>query len=294
MSVLVATDLDHTLIYSRAACGLVGDPGRGLVCVEKYDGSPVSFMTAGAAAAISALARATTLVPVTTRIPRQYERVRLPGLASRYAVAANGAVLYVDGVIDTGWSARVTRTLAGGFGFTSVREHVAQLCHPGWTERIHDADGLFCYAIVRRDRLPSGFVADAAGWAADRGWRVSLQGRKLYWVPAALEKGAAVAEVARRAGASLVLAAGDSRLDVDLLLGADRGIVPRHGELFEQGWSAPHVTRTAASGVSAGEQILRWFAARISAAGAAPRSAAAGARQAQEPDAWQPRGRPTR
>jgi phosphoserine phosphatase len=84
-----------------------------------------------------------------------------------------------------------------------------------------------------------------------------LQGRKLYWVPEQLTKSAAVAEVAARAGATSVLAAGDSLLDVDMLLAADRAVHPAHGELFERGWSAPRVARTAARGALAGEELVR-------------------------------------
>lgn len=43
---------------------------------------------------------------------------------------------------------------------------------------------------------------------------------------------------------------------------ADFGIHPRHGELYERGWCAPHVSVTVASGIRAGEQILTWFAAQ--------------------------------
>jgi len=44
---------------------------------------------------------------------------------------------------------------------------------------------------------------------------------------------------------------------VDMLLAADRAIHPAHGELFERGWSAPRVRRTAARGAFAGEEIVR-------------------------------------
>ena len=69
--------------------------------------------------------------------------------------------------------------------------------------------------------------------------------------------------VAERAGCDEVLAAGDSLLDVDLLLAADRAIHPRHGELHEQGWSAPTVISTGSAGIAAGEEIVRWFAAQL-------------------------------
>jgi len=267
--VLVASDLDRTLIYSTTARRLSDDEPP-VVCVEVHDGKPVSFMTAAAAQGFVTLAAHSTLVPVTTRVPEQFERVRLPGRTPRYAITANGGLLYVDGDLDRAWSADVARALVGAFPLAAVWEHAGQICRPEWTIKLRNAAELFCYAVVRPSRLPAGFVEDVGGWAAERGWRISLQGRKLYWVPEALTKSAAVAEVARRIDADLVLAAGDSLLDIDLLLGADLGIHPRHGELYETGWSAPNVTQTAAVGVCAGEEIVGWFAetvARVSAGG---------------------------
>lgn len=278
MRVLVASDLDRTLIYSTKAVRLCGHEPP-VVSVEVHNGKPVSFMTAAAAHGLGRLAAATTLVPVTTRVPEQFERVTLPGPAPRYAIAANGGLLYVDGALDRPWSADVARALAGAFPLAAVWEHAGQICRPEWTTKLRNAAGLFCYAVVRTERLPVGFLDDAGTWAADRGWRISLQGRKLYWVPEALTKSAAVAEVVRRIDAEVVLAAGDSLLDIDLLLDADLGIHPRHGELHETGWSAPNVSQTAAVGVCAGEEIVGWFAetvARVSACGdaapAGPRS----------------------
>jgi hydroxymethylpyrimidine pyrophosphatase-like HAD family hydrolase len=262
VNVLAATDLDRTLIYSTKASQLGGQKPP-VVCVEVHDGKQASFMTEAAAQAIVPLAAACTLVPVTTRVPTQFERVTLPGPAPKYAIAGNGGMLYVDGVLDRTWSAGVARELARGFPLADVWEQAGHVCRPEWTVKLRNAAELFCYAVVHPNRLPEGFVSDLSGWAAERGWRISLQGRKLYWVPDALTKSAAVAEIARRADADLVLAAGDSLLDTDLLLAADLGIHPRHGELYDTGWSAPNVIQTTAAGVCAGEQIIAWFAATV-------------------------------
>jgi hypothetical protein len=271
MSVLVASDLDRTLIYSPKAMRL-GSHAVPVQCVELHDGKQASFMTSVAARKLSSLAATAVVVPVTTRVPEQYERVTLPGPPPRYAIAANGGVLYVDGQLDREWSAGVTRALAGTFPLADVWEHAGHICRPEWTIKLRNAAEMFCYAVVRPSRLPPGFVADVSGWAAERGWRISLQGRKLYWVPEALTKSAAIAEVARRTDAHTVLAAGDSLLDVDMLLHADLGIHPCHGELYETGWSAPNVVRTAAGGAYAGQEIVTWFAEtaqKFSAGGAA-------------------------
>lgn len=81
-----------------------------------------------------------------------------------------------------------------------------------------------------------------------------LQGRKIYAVPAPLTKSAAMHEVARRIGATRTLAAGDSLLDADLLLAADLGWRPGHGELADEGWRAPHVVALEERGGAAGRR----------------------------------------
>jgi hypothetical protein len=262
MSALLATDLDRTMIYSKRARTLGTDDGPA-VCVEIHDGKQSSWMTAAAAQVLTELGAAALVVPVTTRILEQYRRVLLPGAPVKYAVAANGGTLLVDGHIDRDWTRHVEGQLVDVFPLDRVWDQLAHVCHPEFTVKVRNASGLFVYAVVHPSRLPAGFVEDVSGWAAERGWRTSLQGRKLYLVPERLTKSSAVAEVRKRAGCDLVLAAGDSLLDTDLLLSADRGIHPRHGELHEQGWSAPTVTSTAASGIAAGEEIVRWFACQL-------------------------------
>jgi phosphoserine phosphatase len=260
--IVVASDLDRTLIYSRGALEAHGDTKRRLVPVEVHEGKDASWMTADAAAELAELAGRCLVVPVTTRTPEQWHRVRLPGPSPRWAVTANGGVLLVDGRPDVAWSATVATELAGAAPLREIWEHASRVCRPEWTVKLRNARGLFCYAVLHRKRVPAGFVAEAAAWASARGWQLSLQGRKLYWVPRSLTKSAAVAEVAARAGADLTVAAGDSLLDADLLEGADRGIAARHGELVASGWTHPNVTVTEACGVRAGAEIVSWFAAQ--------------------------------
>jgi hydroxymethylpyrimidine pyrophosphatase-like HAD family hydrolase len=263
MTVVVASDLDRTLIYSHGAVTAHGDAGLSLVAVERHDGRDASWMTATAAAAYARLAAGAQVVPVTTRTPEQWRRIRLPGPPPRHVITANGGVLLVDGEADRGWDATVAGELAEVAPLTEVWEHAGRVCRPEWTVKLRNAGGLFCYAVLHRRRMPAGFLAEAAAWADSRGWQLSLQGRKLYWVPRSLTKSAAVSEVARRTGAGQVLAAGDSLLDADLLEFADRGIVARHGELVASGWQAAHVAVTTSSGVRAGEEIVAWFATQV-------------------------------
>jgi hypothetical protein len=255
--VLLATDLDRTLIYSASAAGAMdGDA----VTVERLDGRPLSFMTATAAGQLAELARAHVVVPVTTRTPAQFARVRLPGPPARYAVAANGGVLLVDGEPDPAWTLTMRKALRPVAPLEAAVATLGAVCDPAWASPIRTAVDLFCYVVVDRLTLPDDVAHRLRSWAGPAGWQVSLQGRKLYLVPGPLTKSAAVAEVARRAGTERLLAAGDSLLDIDLLAAADRGVHPGHGEIAESGWSAPTVDALTSTGLRAGEEITAWFA----------------------------------
>ncbi|WP_327297899.1 MULTISPECIES: HAD family hydrolase [unclassified Streptomyces] len=260
--VLVASDLDRTLIYSAPALGLTMPDAEAprLLCVEVYESRPLSYVTETAAGLLGALAAEALFVPTTTRTREQYRRIRLPCPPPRFAICANGGHLLVDGVSDLGWQSAVARRLAAECAtLAEVRTHLVSAADPAWLLKERVAEDLFAYLVVERALLPEGWVDELSAWAGPRGWTVSLQGRKLYAVPKPLTKSAAVREVTRRTGAELTLAAGDSLLDADLLLAADRGWRPAHGELADAGWSAPHVEVTAGRGVAAGEEILREF-----------------------------------
>jgi hypothetical protein len=268
MPALVASDLDRTLIYSAAALQLPGPdapageapPAPRLLCVELYEGKPLSYLTETAARLLRELAGTAVFVPTTTRTRAQYRRILLPGPAPRYAVCANGGHLLVDGESDPGWHRQVRELLAARCApLAEVREHLLRTAGPEWVRAHRVAEDLFVYLVVDRERVPETWVKDLGVWAEERGWTVSLQGRKVYAVPQPLTKSAAVREVARRTGAGPVLGAGDSLLDADLLLAADRAWRPGHGELAGTGWTAPGVTALPERGVLAGERIVREF-----------------------------------
>ncbi|WP_424213936.1 HAD family hydrolase [Streptomyces sp. BI20] len=268
MTVLIASDLDRTLIYSAAALGLtMPDPiAPRLLCVEVHEARPLSFLTETAAGLLTALTADSSVVfvPTTTRTRKQYQRIRLPGRPAPYAICGNGGHILVDGVPDRDWRRAVAARLAAECApLDEVHEHLLKSADPLWLRKARVAEDLFAYLVIEREALPEGWLEELGEWAEARGWTVSLQGRKVYAVPRPLTKSAAMREVARRTGAEHTLAAGDSLLDADLLLAADRAWRPAHGELADEGWTAPGVTALRAKGVVAGEEILRQFAHAI-------------------------------
>lgn len=270
-SPLVCLDLDRTTIYSAGALELPG-PDRDaprLLCVEVYRGAPLSFMTEAAVAAFEELRAAATVVPTTTRTVEQLARVHLPGPPARFAIAANGGELLVDGAPDPAWAATVRSRLAGCAAPAEVAEHLRGVAG-GFVLSLRTAAELFCYAVVDRAALPPEWVPALAAWCAPRGWTVSLQGRKVYAVPGPLTKSAAAAEVLARTGGGPLLAAGDSLLDADLLAAADVAVRPAHGELAEAGYELPHLHVTAATGAAAGAELLGWLRDRVAAVTGGP------------------------
>jgi predicted kinase len=266
VSVVVAADLDRTLIYSRAAIDAAHPPGTvpPLLCVETLDGNPLSYMTVRAAALLEGLRAISVLVPTTTRTLAQYQRVHLPGGRAPFAVVSNGGHLVIDGVVDVAWRRAVERRVAGeGAALPEIVLGLDRRATGSWVLNRKVADNLFCYLVVDLATLPADFLAAWTAWCADRGWVVSMQGRKIYALPRELTKEAAITEVMTRSGATRLLAAGDGALDAGFLSLARRAIRPPHGELAEIGWFADHVRVATAAGVLAGEQILRWLTEQV-------------------------------
>lgn len=271
---LVATDLDRTMIYSRNA---VGPDEPETVCVEYFDGAPLSYMTAAAAIRLGELAAAAVVLPTTTRTIEQFGRIRLPGAPWRYAVTSNGGNILVDGDPDPDWRTAIdTAVRAGGASLDEVGAALRARIDDSWVLKYREADRLFCYLVVNPAGVPDGFLAEWDLWCRERGWSASRQGRKIYTMPLAVCKSRAVAEVRARLLATgelepgaRTLAAGDGALDAEMLAAADRAIRPRHGELEELGWDHPGLTVTARSGIGAGAEILDWFTAALGAPSAA-------------------------
>ena len=258
---VVATDLDRTLIYSMAAIESTMDGAvPELVCVELLDGKPLSYLTTEAARLLELIKSSAVLVPTTTRTLAQFERVQLPGGTTPYAITSNGGHIVVDGESDTAWRQGVEeRVDEVGAGLREIVAGLGVLAAGNWVLNRKTADDLFCYLVVDLALIPPDFLQHCTSWCADRGWVVSMQGRKIYALPSGLTKEAALAEVMHRAGAVRLLAAGDGALDSGFLALADAAIRPPHGELHEMAWQAANLRVAQAPGVLAGEEICRWL-----------------------------------
>ena len=283
---MIASDLDRTLIYSAAALQLpvpvvdrtvadqtvtdqtVTEPN--LLCVELLDGKPQSFMTLDAALGLAAVAGRASFMPTTTRTMVQYLRVRFPGVAPEYAITSNGGNILVDGRPDENWR-RATASVVSSCDATvsDVRQELERRSSNEWVLNCRVADDLFCYLVVDLPRMPDDFLESWSQWCEERGWWVSIQGRKIYSIPRPLTKERAMFAVADRLGIEQIFAAGDGALDCGFLAAATAGMRPPHGELDALDWQHPTVRVGPRAGVLAADDIVAWFTEQVSTHAAA-------------------------
>ena len=258
---IYASDLDRTLIYSRSAIGVPED-SPGLVPAEIINGTTVSYISERALSQLVSLAGNIVFMPVTTRTVEQYKRINLfqETVIPEYAITSNGGNILIKGEVDIAWRAAVgERVELQSAEADRIRAIVRLALREEWILSERYCDGLFFTFVVQRDLLPPDVVSRLSEELNQLGWRVSLQGRKLYAVPEAVSKSAAIEHVRRTVRNEPMVASGDSLLDKCLLDAADYAIAPCHGEIYvehQQGEGEGRYLFTTCAGVFASDEIL--------------------------------------
>ncbi|AIQ33474.1 HAD family hydrolase [Paenibacillus sp. FSL R5-0345] len=260
---IYASDLDRTLIYSLGAIG-VPENTPGLIPAEIIEGKTRSYISQQALNQLLDLTTRVIFVPVTTRTVQQYKRINLfqETVIPDYAVTSNGGNILIGGVVDKEWRESIGRLVARhSAGAEEVRSYIKAVVREDWIISENYCDDLFYSFMVYRDQLPLDEITNLSDRLYNLGWRVSLQGRKLYAVPAAVNKSDAILHLRRTVRSEPMVASGDSLLDKSLLESADYAIAPCHGEIFAEQQSGLVKSRypfTKESGVFAGDEILQY------------------------------------
>lgn len=235
--ILFASDLDNTLLYSRS------HKRTGDLCIEQIKGEAHGFMTSLAVERLREVAQKVRLIPVTTRSVEQYRRIEWPeGTAPEFAVTTNGAVLLKNGEVDAAWRKAQDALIA------PAREEIAR-CHARYAEspsflrcRIVDDAYLFVYCADGIDAETT-----AAKCQEETSLCVEPSGRKIYFFPPKLDKGAALCGLRERFSPRKVYAAGDTAIDAPLLLAADCAFAAKTLPMKD----AAHIRRHTGEGVFA-------------------------------------------
>ncbi|MCM3704870.1 hypothetical protein M3205_03940 [Cytobacillus firmus] len=252
---MFASDLDRTLIYSNKALADFGESGEGLISAECKDGREIAFMSDKARQLLKELSAQMLFVPVTTRTYEQYRRIFIfqDDLNIPYTVTSNGANIHYHGKTLKDWSDRVRKRLKAECALLEEMMDKSQSLE--LNGQIKMAENLFFYYILE-EKLTDTAKKTIAELEESCGWRISHQGRKLYFMPNPICKGEAVKFIQEREGASMVFGAGDSMLDHDFLKYCDYAYVPAHGELAAEKSISSHYLTSANIGTAAGEEIL--------------------------------------
>lgn len=225
---IYASDLDRTLIYSLGAIG-VPENTPGLIPAEIIEGKTRSYISQQALNQLMDLNTRIIFIPVTTRTIQQYKRINLfqETVIPDYAVTSNGGNILIGGVVDKEWRESIGRLVARhSAGAEEVRSYIKAVVREDWIISENYCDDLFYSFMVYRDQLPLDEITNLSDRLYNLGWRVSLQGRKLYAVPAAVNKSDAILHLRRTVRSEPMVASGDSLLDKSLLESADYAIAP--------------------------------------------------------------------
>ncbi len=222
--ILFASDLDNTLLFSwkhRQAADR---------CVEHLEGREQTFCTAQTPALLRRVCAAARFVPVTTRSVEQYLRIQWPaGCAPAYAAAANGAILLHHGQPDAAWLEQSRRDVAPWM--QELERLLGQLQAVPEALRCRIVDGMYLFAACG-DSVDA--QACARRFAGETALEVAASGRKVYFFPPSIDKGAAVGRLRQRFRPDQTICAGDSVIDRPMLRLADMAIVPDAGLLASE------------------------------------------------------------
>jgi hydroxymethylpyrimidine pyrophosphatase-like HAD family hydrolase len=255
---IFATDLDRTVIYSDRALQELGYPDeRMLKPVERKGDKWVSYMTDTSFELLKEINQRFLFIPVTTRTTEQFNRIFIfkKDIPVTYAITSNGGHILYKGEELEEWSIILTEKMR--MEAASINEIKSFLQKEGiyLDGEVKQAEELFFYFIL--NKIPSIFTINKIKDAVTSfGWRISLQGRKLYFVPNAINKGDALEFICQKEGVTKMAGAGDSNLDWDFLKHCQAQYVPIHGELARQNMITGH-SISSSQGILAGEEILQ-------------------------------------
>ncbi|WP_026477777.1 HAD family hydrolase [Alkaliphilus transvaalensis] len=260
---LFASDLDGTLIFSRRYLESMGKSKiKRIRSIEEIDGKETSYISQTVIEKLKFLNNKAFFVPVTTRSLHQYNRITLfkNEIKPHYAIISNGGIILEKGVPMMEWQLKIQDRLSKQLiNRDVVLRKFEETKASKWVTSMKEVDGLFVYFLLDREKIQREELNPFLKWLKKKAWTGSLQGRKLYLIPNCINKRDPVLFLMKKIGQNHFASAGDSFLDLPMLMAADYKIIPSHGELVEclgESLKKEGIKYTCRRGIDASEEIV--------------------------------------
>lgn len=244
------TDLDRTIIYSAK---LVEDKSK-YSLVESIGDREVSYMTKESLNLIRKIQNSINVVPVSTRSYSQIMRLSfISETQPKYIICDNGLSIYINGERDLEWDRQIENNLTK----YKCDINAIFLLAKSIDKSLYSKIDIMCdkYIRIKFNRVTKttkSLVSKVIRDAVHENYTVHSNSTKVYILPSFATKELAVKYIKDKNPCNKSICAGDSDMDLGMLLEADISIAPRH-----RTFNSPNMIITKEKGIEAGEEILR-------------------------------------
>lgn len=249
------TDLDRTLIYSKR---FINIPFDKVILAERNGDKEIAYMTSNGLEMLEDLSSKITIIPVTTRNHMEYKRIHiLQKLSLKYYIINNGAEIYIDDKMDEKHTSLIKNEMKHlNYGFDTALQNFLDVFDKESVKLYRLSDNYLWVIVINDEIFDFDSLTDLKKLMSKEGWQINRTGKKVYIVPNCISKWKAVKYLNDNYLHQPIISAGDSYMDMEMIINSEKSIIPRGCELDEQ---MPLSCRTESSGIKAGEEILLYI-----------------------------------
>lgn len=256
---IFACDLDRTLIYSSK---FIASENEAATVVEKREQENLSYMTEKALRLLTDINKHLIFVPATTRSFELYNRINVfrELIKPKYAVITNGGIILKNGVPLKSWQDIIINKMKSVHSLEELTKQCSFFLENSNVKFYKCCDDLFLYAVLKNQSLENSNYNRLCFISKALGYDVKINGRKIYLIPHFINKWEPIRHIMELENDNNVIAAGDSMLDLPMLIGSKHGIIPLHGELYTllntKKEAYKQLQFTTSKGISASNELL--------------------------------------
>lgn len=243
------SDLDRTLIYSKKFLSEQVD----CIPVEKKEGREISYITRDSLSLFKEMQKQVTFIPVSTRSLDTMNRIQmLKDNPPEWMVSDNGLHIYHRGSKLPEWEALIQKAKSKQIDISKSEESIWKMFEDKGLKAIINFENV--YLMLKFEEM-TGEVRTYMEMLnlslRNEGYRVEVNSRKAYIMPESVRKEKAVKFLMNLLKPTYTIGAGDSLMDIGMLLLTKQSFVPKHRSFRSK---VGNVTKQ--TGIKAGEEIL--------------------------------------